>query len=79
MKRVWHLFRCRFKVLDLIWGNGESILKWLDRCPCIAAIASMTCPQQAMPLDLTAVWESVKQALCIPRGSFKETTTLAQC
>lgn len=62
--QVWQLFRwLEFKLLDVVWGNGESILK-LGRSitAVVAAIALYDVILAGNALDLAAYWASIKQA-----------------
>ena len=58
-----------FKMLDLIWGNGESILKLVRSIAVVvAAIAIYDVVSAGKLLDLSAYWEGMKQAPAVFLG-----------
>ncbi|MDA8448613.1 pentapeptide repeat-containing protein [Acidovorax sp. NCPPB 3859] len=79
-KQIWQFFRWfEFKLLDIIWGNGESILKLVRFIAIVvASIAIYDVVLADKALDLAAYWESVKQAPAIFLGvASKEYSPLA--
>jgi len=63
-KQVWQFIRWfEFKVLDVIWGNGESILKLARSIAVVVvAVAIHDVIAAGNVLDPAAYWESIKQA-----------------
>ena len=69
-KQLWQLFRwLEFKLLDLVWGNGESILKLVRSIAVVVvAIAMYDVFVAGNALDVAAYWESIKQAPAVFLG-----------
>lgn len=63
-KQLWQLFRwLEFKLLDLVWGNGESIVKLIRSIAVVTiAIALYGVIAAGNARDVAAYWESIKQA-----------------
>lgn len=69
-KQIWQFVRwSEFKLLDVIWGNGESILKLLRTIIfVVAAVAIYDVIAGGNPLDVTGYWESIEQAPAVFLG-----------
>lgn len=69
-KQLWQFFRwCEFKLLDLVWGNGESILKLVRSIAfAVAAVAIYDVVVGGNSIDLAAYWDSIKQAPAVFLG-----------
>jgi hypothetical protein len=69
-KQIWQFFRWfEFKLLDVVWGNGESIVKLVRSIAVvIASVAIYDVIAADKALDLPAYWESVKQAPAVFLG-----------
>ena len=74
-KQIWQFFRWfEFKLLDIVWGNGESIVKLVRSIAIVvASVAIYDVIAADKALDLAAYWESIKHAPAIflgvlPRG-----------
>jgi len=63
-KQAWQFFLwSEFKLLDVVWGNGESIFKLVRSIAfVVVGVAIYDVTTSGNALDLTAYWESIKQA-----------------
>jgi hypothetical protein len=70
LKQSWQFFRwAEFKVLDLVWGNGESIFKLVRSIALVvAAVAIYDVTALGNPRDISAYWDSIQQAPAIFLG-----------
>jgi hypothetical protein len=74
-KQAWQFLRwSEFKVLDVIWGNGESIFKLVRSIACVVVgIAIYDVTTTNTPLDLTTYWKSIQLAPAVFLGVLPKT------
>ncbi len=74
IKQFWQFFRwLKFKALDIIWGNGESILKLVRSIVIVVfGIAIYDVIINGNPQNVIEYWDSVKSAPAIFLGSLSK-------
>jgi hypothetical protein len=74
-RQAWQFFRwSEFKVLDVVWGNGESIFKLVRSIAfVVVGVAIYDVTAKGSALDLTAYWESIKEAPAVFLGVLPKT------